>query len=169
MLFGRNPECDIQIDSRKVSRRHCCIAQVNDYLVVRDLGSTNGIRVNGVRMAEGQLRHGDEVTIGSHRYQVRWEGMPMPTPAARPAQAAEPSQALMRTAPEPEQEDDMLEDCDEPVALREPPAAGRAAPPKAAPKGSKESGAAPILPPNLELAPNSNLLTTERAPEQPGK
>src|ERR1700676_2405670 len=73
MLFGRNPECDIQIDSRKISRRHCCIAQVNDYLVVRDLGSTNGVRINGLRVQEGRLTNGDELTIGTTRYQVAWE------------------------------------------------------------------------------------------------
>jgi predicted component of type VI protein secretion system len=165
MLFGRNPECDIQIDSRKVSRRHCCVAQVNDYLVVRDLGSTNGIRVNGVRMVEGQLRHGDELTIGSHRYQVRWEGMP--APAVRPAEAAEAGAALMRTVPEPEEEDNMLEECDEPVPLREP---GRPAPAnpsaKALPHDAKADSKPPVLPPDLELAPN--LMTTERAPERPG-
>src|SRR5438046_5174854 len=86
LLFGRNPECDIQIDSRKISRRHCCIAQVNDYLVVRDLGSTNGIRINGVRMLEGRLRGGDELTIGSHRYKVSWDvveaAAPRPIPAS---------------------------------------------------------------------------------------
>src|SRR6476660_3074147 len=70
LLFGRSPECDIQIDSRKVSRRHCCIAQVNDYLVVRDLGSTNGVRINGERVLEGKLRAGDELTVGNFRYQV---------------------------------------------------------------------------------------------------
>src|SRR5207302_10062498 len=69
LLLGRHPECDIQIDSRRVSRRHCCIAQVADYLVVRDLDSTNGIRINGSRVPEGKLRHGDELTIGNHRYQ----------------------------------------------------------------------------------------------------
>ena len=74
LLIGRHPECDLQIDSRKISRRHCCIAQVNDYLVVRDLDSTNGIRINGVRVAEGRLNPGDELTIGSHRYEVIWEG-----------------------------------------------------------------------------------------------
>src|SRR5215472_7488714 len=70
LLLGRHPECDIQIESRKVSRRHCCIAQVHDYLVVRDLGSTNGIRINGVRVVEGQIKSGDELTIGSLRFQV---------------------------------------------------------------------------------------------------
>src|SRR5262249_18029231 len=43
LLLGRHGECDVQLNSRKVSRRHCCIAQVHDYLVVRDLGSTNGV------------------------------------------------------------------------------------------------------------------------------
>src|SRR6202046_2781291 len=65
LLLGRHPECDIQIDSRKISRRHCCIAQVADYLVIRDLGSTNGIRINGARVLEGRLDEGDEVLIGA--------------------------------------------------------------------------------------------------------
>src|SRR3982751_4908823 len=60
LLLGRHGECDVQLNSRKVSRRHCCIAQVNDYLVVRDLGSTNGVRINGVRVVEGKLVPGDE-------------------------------------------------------------------------------------------------------------
>src|SRR5205823_516764 len=75
LLLGRHPECDIQLESRKVSRRHCCIAQVGKCLVVRDLGSTNGIRINGVRMLEGSLKVGDELTIGSHRYQIQWDDL----------------------------------------------------------------------------------------------
>src|SRR5262245_64372759 len=78
LLLGRHPECDIQIDSRKVSRRHCCIAQVDDYLVVRDLGSTNGIRINGVRVMEGRIKAGDELTVGNCRYQVRWDSAAAP-------------------------------------------------------------------------------------------
>src|SRR5436305_10899263 len=71
LLIGRHQECDIQIPSRKISRRHCCIAQVNDHLVVRDLCSTNGIRINGIRVLEGELKGGDELTIGNVSYQVR--------------------------------------------------------------------------------------------------
>jgi pSer/pThr/pTyr-binding forkhead associated (FHA) protein len=70
LLFGRHEECDVQLHSKKVSRRHCCVAQVNDYLVVRDLGSTNGVRVNGVRVVEGKLFPGDELQVGNFRYQV---------------------------------------------------------------------------------------------------
>src|SRR5438034_5976854 len=76
LLIGRHPECDIQIDSRKISRRHCCLAQVANYLVVRDLGSTNGIRINGVRVLEGRLDENDELTIGGLRYRVSWDLSP---------------------------------------------------------------------------------------------
>jgi len=70
LLFGRHEECDVQLNSKKVSRLHCCVAQVNDYLVIRDLGSTNGVRINGERVAEGKLVPGDEVHIGNFKYQV---------------------------------------------------------------------------------------------------
>src|SRR5947209_6943824 len=80
LLLGRHPECDVQIESRKISRRHCCIALVNDHLIVRDLGSTNGIRINGIRVQEGSLRANDELTIGNSRYKVRWETMDVEPP-----------------------------------------------------------------------------------------
>lgn len=71
LLLGRHQECDVQIPSRKISRRHCCIAQVDRHLVIRDLFSTNGIRINGTKLSEGTLRDGDEVTIGNFDYRVQ--------------------------------------------------------------------------------------------------
>lgn len=70
LLFGRHTECDVQLNSKKVSRRHCCVAQVDDYVVVRDLGSVNGIRINGERATEGRLKDGDILDIGHFRYQI---------------------------------------------------------------------------------------------------
>src|SRR5262249_28148400 len=116
LLFGRHPECDIQIDSRKISRRHCCIAQVGEYLVVRDLGSTNGIRINGVRVMEGRLRAGDELTIGSHRYQIRWDDLAL-SGSGRHGNARAPVKPAASASPV--HEDDLLEECDEPVPLQE--------------------------------------------------
>lgn len=73
MFFGRGSECDIVLaHSRKVSRKHCCIAQIDDSYLVRDLGSMNGVRVNGEKAdPELPLRPGDEVVIGdvSYRFQ----------------------------------------------------------------------------------------------------
>src|SRR5437763_7468419 len=102
LLLGRHPECDIQIDSRKVSRRHCCIAQVSDYLVVRDLGSTNGVRINGARVVEGRLNEGDELTIGTLRYQVNLHGQ---EESLAPRQR-EPLAAPPRKPPPRRQDDD---------------------------------------------------------------
>jgi hypothetical protein len=72
VLIGRHQECDYQIPSRKISRRHCCIALVADHLVVRDLGSTNGIRINGIKVVEGNLQPNDELTIGNLKYHLKW-------------------------------------------------------------------------------------------------
>ena len=83
LLVGRVADCDVQLQARTISRRHCCIAQVNDYLVVRDLGSTNGIRINGSQVLEGRLHPDDELMIGSLRYRV----------AAGPAAPEQPSTA----------------------------------------------------------------------------
>ena len=64
VLIGRQSDCDISLGhSRKVSRKHCCVAQVNNTFVVRDLGSTNGTKVNGQRVIRGALLPGDELAF----------------------------------------------------------------------------------------------------------
>lgn len=71
MLLGRHGECDIQLQSSKVSRRHCVVATVDDKLMIRDLGSMNGVRVNGEIVLESPLSNGDEVAIGNFCYRVK--------------------------------------------------------------------------------------------------
>src|SRR5262245_52601878 len=162
LLLGRHPECDVQIDSRKISRRHCCIAQVHDYLVVRDLDSTNGILINGVRVIEGKLVAGDELTIGSHRYQVSWDDGPPQAPL---------QVAKAKPAPQASRFDDaMLESCEEPVALPDsgwsrprPPASPVAAPPM---RGTDP--ASPVLPDNLRLLPGSGSFSGLHGPRPQG-
>jgi pSer/pThr/pTyr-binding forkhead associated (FHA) protein len=70
MLIGRHPSCDARIDSVRISRRHCCVSVHDDTLLIKDLGSTNGVWVNGMRVESGRLRGGDEVAIGSLRFVV---------------------------------------------------------------------------------------------------
>ena len=68
-LIGRHPDCDAVLDeNQKISRRHCCIAQVDNRLILRDLGSMNGVRVNGEPIVEIDLREGDEITIGDEEF-----------------------------------------------------------------------------------------------------
>jgi pSer/pThr/pTyr-binding forkhead associated (FHA) protein len=73
IFIGRHPDCDIVITrSRTISRKHCAIVQVNESLVLRDLGSTNGVRVNGKRVKkEARFTAGDTVTFGDIEYNVK--------------------------------------------------------------------------------------------------
>src|SRR5438270_10844105 len=70
LLIGRHPECDVRIDLSTISRRHCCVALAYDRVMIRDLGSRNGLRVNGRLVDEAQLRPGDEVAIGALLYRM---------------------------------------------------------------------------------------------------
>jgi len=88
-LVGRHPECDLRLDLPNISRRHCCFALAYDRLVIRDLGSRNGIRVNGREVIETELFRGDEVAIGPLIFRVEEEvgaSAPAPSPP-RPDQA----------------------------------------------------------------------------------
>jgi predicted component of type VI protein secretion system len=156
LLIGRHAECDIQVESRKVSRRHCVIAQVGDFLVVRDLDSTNGIRINGVRVQEGKLKSGDELTIGNFRYQVTWDEHAIPPRvAAMKKELAQPG----RTVDASDDDDELLESCDNPIPLSEVadssvPAAAKAGRPQNAP--APVSPSPYILPDEIGLAPGSS-------------
>ena len=88
VFVGRHADCDVRIESKKISRRHCCIVQLHDKLVIRDLGSTNGIYFNGQRVDEAVIAVQDELQIANLRYQVV-KGEPTPV-AASVAQAESP-------------------------------------------------------------------------------
>ena len=67
VVFGRMPECDITLNDSNVSRRHAEIRATGDTFTLVDLGSTNGTKVNGVRVAERELLDGDELAFGTIR------------------------------------------------------------------------------------------------------
>src|SRR5437764_13479557 len=75
LLIGRHPECDVRIDLPKISRRHCCVALAYDRVLIRDLGSHNGVRVNGRLVEEARLHAGDEVAIGPVIYRLEIEAV----------------------------------------------------------------------------------------------
>lgn len=70
VVVGRHPSCDTRLDSLRVSRHHCCMTHENGEVMVRDLGSTNGIRINGQRVEIGRIRAGDELSIAHIRYRL---------------------------------------------------------------------------------------------------
>jgi hypothetical protein len=65
VTIGRLPECEIPLSDPNVSRRHAEVRRQDDDIVVVDLGSTNGTRVNGAGVTTRVLLDGDEITVGT--------------------------------------------------------------------------------------------------------
>ncbi|MFL6205404.1 MAG: FhaA domain-containing protein [Acidimicrobiales bacterium] len=68
---GRHPDCNLVLADPNVSRNHAEIRPQGDRFAVIDLGSTNGTRVNGVRVDTQLLEDGDEISFGNTR--IRFE------------------------------------------------------------------------------------------------
>jgi hypothetical protein len=66
-VIGRSRECDLVLDDPNVSRRHVELRREDGGWAVVDLGSTNGIKLNGKRSRGGRLNPGDEITLGLSR------------------------------------------------------------------------------------------------------
>ncbi len=67
--LGRSRECDCVLNDPNVSRRHAELRRgpTGDWEIA-DLGSTNGVKVNGRRLDASRLRPGDEVVLGTVRF-----------------------------------------------------------------------------------------------------
>lgn len=102
ILIGRHLDCDARIDHAKVSRRHCCVAIAYDRIILRDLGSRHGIRVNGRKVEEVRLEEGDEVAIGPLIFRLEGEGAGAGAgKASSPGSAARPGPAAPGKSPSP--------------------------------------------------------------------
>jgi Protein of unknown function (DUF3662)/FHA domain len=67
VVIGRSRDADVALDDPNVSRRHAELRREGGTWIVADLGSTNGVKVNGHRVAESALAPGDEITLGLER------------------------------------------------------------------------------------------------------
>ncbi|MCY4087335.1 MAG: DUF3662 and FHA domain-containing protein [Actinomycetia bacterium] len=72
VVIGRGRDCDIVLDDPGASRRHAELRRDDGGYVIVDLGSTNGLEVNGKRIETAQLAPGDLLTIG--RTKLRFAG-----------------------------------------------------------------------------------------------
>jgi adenylate cyclase len=73
MTIGRRPTCDIRLDFPNVSGTHAELSLKNGVWYIRDLGSTNGVKVNGERTLRRPLRPGDEICVASHKYTIQYQ------------------------------------------------------------------------------------------------
>ena len=67
VVIGRSQDCDLTLDDPNVSRRHAELRREGGGWMVADLGSTNGVKVNGRRVSEQPLSPGDEIVLGLER------------------------------------------------------------------------------------------------------
>ena len=70
-VIGRKDFCDVKLDDPSVSKVHLLIAKTDGLLLFRDMGSTNGTKVNGQRVIRGALLPNDKLQIAAARYQVQ--------------------------------------------------------------------------------------------------
>jgi pSer/pThr/pTyr-binding forkhead associated (FHA) protein len=108
VLVGRQAECDLCLDHKGVSKLHCVLIKTDGLLVLRDLGSTNGTRVNGTRVRRAALLPNDKISFASFHYKVHLGPPDVPIPVGENTEAI----ALGEISPGADDSD--------PSAIREP-------------------------------------------------
>ena len=80
-VVGRKDDCDLRLDHKSISKQHCIIVKTDGLLLIRDLGSTNGTRVNGQRVRRAALLPNDQLGVASLKFKVHLgAGEPLPSP-----------------------------------------------------------------------------------------
>jgi pSer/pThr/pTyr-binding forkhead associated (FHA) protein len=94
LVVGRDPGCDLVIDSLAVAPRHLALQMVEGRVVLAALTATHPVLRNGVRVAHALLEDGDRVLVGKHTLSL---SAVVESPAQQPRATLE----RPRTAPEP--------------------------------------------------------------------
>lgn len=102
LQVGRRESCDIVLRFGNVSAHHCQLTLNDGYWYVRDSGSRNGIKVNGVRCEERRLDPGDTLSVAKHDYEIVYSpselGAVGPPPVDADQMYAMPKQSLLERA-----------------------------------------------------------------------
>jgi hypothetical protein len=172
MVVGRHPQCDVRLDSIRISRHHCCMTPDRGDLVVRDLGSTNGIRINGQRVEMGRVRPGDELSIAHIRFRLAASTMEDGTVLGSPSDVDDTPRPFGPSTPVPATQPSSLPGSLPSPAL--PPSAG-ALPPTTRDENPLAAAVRGLLPSSLadrckievivHMDPESDVLPTD--PDDP--
>lgn len=73
LLIGRRSNCDIVLEFPNVSSQHCELELLNGYWRIKDLKSSNGLKVNGERCDQKFLMPGDEISIARHHFVISYQ------------------------------------------------------------------------------------------------
>jgi pSer/pThr/pTyr-binding forkhead associated (FHA) protein len=69
-VVGRKDYCDVRIKDDSLSKRHCVLVRTDGLLMIRDLASTNGTKVNGQKVLWAALLPNDRLTLGHYKLRV---------------------------------------------------------------------------------------------------
>ena len=85
-LLGRHPDCDVQLHSNMLSRKHARLVKDGATYFIEDLGSGNGTFVNGKRIeSRVPLVHEDRIKLGPLLLRFETQQIPLPTTDGRSA------------------------------------------------------------------------------------
>jgi predicted component of type VI protein secretion system len=70
VVIGRKEDCDVRLEHKSVSKMHCVLVKTDGLLLLRDLGSTNGTRVNGTRVRRAALLPNDQLSIAHYKFRI---------------------------------------------------------------------------------------------------
>ena len=72
LLVGRREDCDIVLRFSNVSARHCKLILSDGYWYVQDMQSTNGVKVNGLKVEDRRVDPGVRLSISKHEYRINY-------------------------------------------------------------------------------------------------
>ncbi|RLS33333.1 MAG: FHA domain-containing protein [Planctomycetota bacterium] len=87
LVVGRRESADIVLRFPNVSGSHCELSLVDGRWHVKDLASSNGTKVNGMRVSEHQLDPGDKLSVARHHFEIAYEPSKLGAVAAPANQA----------------------------------------------------------------------------------
>lgn len=104
-IVGRKDDCDLHIDHKSISKQHCVLVKTDGLVFIRDLGSTNGTRVNGQRVRRAALVPNDEIAFAARKYRLIVGAAPSEPNAETQAMNAEEMAEFIKAAAEPPEPD----------------------------------------------------------------
>jgi pSer/pThr/pTyr-binding forkhead associated (FHA) protein len=122
LVVGRREDCDLRLEHKSVSKIHCVIIKTDGLLMLRDLGSTNGTRVNGTRVRRAALLPNDQLNIAGYKFRI-YLGPDGPIPKVQSVHISDNTQhlnakevaELLRKANAAAEEDEMDDSEESPV------------------------------------------------------
>jgi len=126
LVLGRRPSCDIQMEYPNISGQHLKLKFRGGYWLVEDLGSTNGTKVNGIKIQQPRTVYpGDILRIGKRDFEIKYD---------LPRAATEDDEDLAPVSPQESRHDDTQDGVDISQSLMEKAGLSRRRPSAPAPK-----------------------------------